>query len=262
MPLLSPKRRVSDVENKLRVLFCLKALGLVTQEQLWPFVAQMELMDYLPFCLLLDELKSDGAVAEGNGAVAGTLYLTPEGEKHLTLFQHRLIHTDCQRILQEAPKYAAQLNERRHMRAGYERAQDDCFRARCMVLEEDVPTLLVRLTSRESSLTQRLVKGFDQLASRLLTLLYTLPVETERQDVPVVPQEQAIEEARPGHPLLCGYGGSEHGAAVCLRESRAEYTLLLLWPDEALARQWALAADRQGEALAKKLTQWIDEVDL
>ena len=55
MPLLSPKRRVSDVENKLRVLFCLKALGLVTQEQLWPIVARMELMDYLPFCLLLDE---------------------------------------------------------------------------------------------------------------------------------------------------------------------------------------------------------------
>ena len=78
MPLLSPKRRVSDVENKLRVLFCLKTLGLVTQEQLWPFVARMELMDYLPFCLLLDELKSDGAVAEGNGAMAGTLYLTPE----------------------------------------------------------------------------------------------------------------------------------------------------------------------------------------
>ena len=95
MPLLSPKRRVSDVENKLRVLFCLKTLGLVTQEQLWPFVARMELMDYLPFCLLLDELKSDGAVAEGNGAVAGMLYLTPEGEKHLALFQHRLIHTDC-----------------------------------------------------------------------------------------------------------------------------------------------------------------------
>ena len=53
MPLSSPKRKVSDAENKLRVLCCLDALGMATQEQLWPFVAQLELMEYIPFCMFL-----------------------------------------------------------------------------------------------------------------------------------------------------------------------------------------------------------------
>ncbi len=47
MPFLSPKRRVSDAENKLRLLLCLRALGMATSDQLWPFVAGLELMEYL-----------------------------------------------------------------------------------------------------------------------------------------------------------------------------------------------------------------------
>ena len=79
MPFLSPKRRVSDAENKLRLLLCLRALGMATSDQLWPFVAELELMEYLPYCLLLDELKKDGEVAQGRCALEGVLYLTPKG---------------------------------------------------------------------------------------------------------------------------------------------------------------------------------------
>ena len=262
MPLLSPKRRVSDVENKLRVLFCVKALGMVTQEQLWPFVARLELMEYLPFCLLLDELKKDGALGEGTYAMEGMLFVTADGQRYLDLFQHKLVYTDKQRILQLAPQYAAQLNRRRHVRAGYERAQGDGFCALCSVREEDVPTLLVRLTAQDSGLTQRLVKGFEQLASGFLTMLYTLPVQTGQEPLPVCSQDQALQQAQPGSPLLCSYGGCEHGAAVCLREPRAQYALLLLWPDEASARNWARAADRLGQELARRMTAMIDEVAL
>lgn len=81
MPFLSPKRRVSDAENKLRLLLCLRALGMATSDQLWPFVAELELMEYLPYCLLLDELKKDGEVAQGRCALEGVLYLTPKGRK-------------------------------------------------------------------------------------------------------------------------------------------------------------------------------------
>ena len=34
------------------------ALGMATlDQQLWPFVAQLELMDYMPLCVFVDELK-------------------------------------------------------------------------------------------------------------------------------------------------------------------------------------------------------------
>ena len=81
MPFLSPKRRVSDAENKLRLLLCLRALGMATSDQLWPFVAELELMEYLPFCLLLDELKKDGEVAQGRCALEGVLFLTPKARR-------------------------------------------------------------------------------------------------------------------------------------------------------------------------------------
>lgn len=261
MPLLPPKRRVSDVENKLRVLYCLNALGMASQEQLWPFVAQMELMEYLPFCLLLDELRHDGAVAQGAGAVAGMLYLTPEGEKTLDLFGHKLLHTDCQRILEEAPKYAARLNERRHLRAAYEKPEDDNFGALCTVREDDAPTLLVRVRTPESALTEALVKRFDSIASRMLTLLYTLPGSNDKTEPPVLAEAEALHQARPGSPLLCGYGGREHGAVVCVKDRRAAYTLLLLWPEAASAGRWAIAADRQGTSLAEKLTALIESAE-
>ena len=111
MPFRSPKRRVSDAENKLRLLLCLRALGMATSDQLWPFVAGLELMEYLPYCLLLDELKKDGEVAQGRFALEGVLYLTPRGEKTLSLLRDKLTHTDCERIRAAAPAYAAGLNE-------------------------------------------------------------------------------------------------------------------------------------------------------
>lgn len=119
MPFLSPKRRVSDAENKLRLLLCLRVLGMATSDQLWPFVAELELMEYLPYCLLLDELKKDGEVAQGRCALEGVLYLTPKGEKTLSLLRDKLTHTDCRRIREAAPAYAAGLNERRQAAAAY-----------------------------------------------------------------------------------------------------------------------------------------------
>ena len=128
MPFLSPKRKVSDAENKLRILFCLDKLGMATQEQLWPFVAQMELMEYIPFCMLVDELRSDGAIASGVHAMAGSLFLTAAGRQQLALFSGKMVHADQERIRQEAPEYAQHLSQRRLVRAAYELSQGGVYR--------------------------------------------------------------------------------------------------------------------------------------
>ena len=54
MPEGFAKRHISDAENRLRLLLCIDALGLCTREELWPFVAKLELMEYMPMCLYLD----------------------------------------------------------------------------------------------------------------------------------------------------------------------------------------------------------------
>ena len=218
MPFLSPKRRVSDAENKLRLLLCLRALGMATSDQLWPFVAGLELMEYLPYCLLLDELKKDGEVAQGRFALEGVLYLTPRGEKTLSLLRDKLTHTDCERIRAAAPAYAAGLNERRQAAAAYRRAEPGRYGAVGTVREGDVPALVLDADTPDEALARAVVRGFRACAPRLLTLLYTLPFEAGGRHA------ARFEESGGGN--ACGGGGTPGAAGVrrarvCRRRSPA-----------------------------------------
>lgn len=259
MPFLSPKRKVSDTENKLRVLFCLDKLGMATQEQLWPFVAQLELMEYMPFCLLADELRSDGAIAAGVHAMEGCLYLTADGRRQLELFGSRLVHADRQRIAAEAPAYARSLNERRQAHAAYELAPEGEYGACGTVCENDVPTLLLKLRSSRSQTAQRFVQRFSSVAAQMLAQLYLLPLARSAAALPeVLSQERALSCAAEGEPALCAYGGREHAAVVSIGAQEVRYTLLLLLPTAEMAWSWAQSAQARGEALARSLTALFD----
>jgi len=256
MPLFSPKRKISDTENKLRVLYCLDALGMATLDQLWPFVAQLELMEYIPLCLFVDELRADGAVAEAGHALKGALYLTAQGQKQLSLFAGKLVHADKERIRRAAPEYVAHMSARRQAQAVYEGEADGLFRAACTLREDDVPTLLMRVESPDSALADRAVKGFRACVPHLMSLLYTLPFEPCANAAPgALPMEDALQTAQPGQPTLCDFGGRACAAVVRAEHGATRYTVLLLLPDACLAWGWALAAEKHG--LGEKLTKLI-----
>lgn len=258
MPFLSPKRKVSDPENKLRVLYCLDKLGMATQEQLWPFVAQLELMEYIPFCMFVDELLSDGAIASGTHAMEGSLYLTAAGRQQLALFSGKMVHADKEHITREAPAYAQSLSESRQVRAAYELAQGGEYRAMATVCEGDVPTMLLRVRSRSGQLIERFVKQFPSVAAQMLARLYLLPLSDAGAPMPqVLTQDQALEAAA---PALCAYGGREHAAVVQIGDSSLQYTLLLLLPSAEMAWGWAQSAQAAGETLAAGLTELWREV--
>ena len=253
MPLFPPKRNISDTEYKLRILLCLDALEMATQEQLWPFVAQLELMEYIPFCMLADELKTAGAIASASHGLEGMLYLTSEGKEQLKLFARRMPHTDQERIRQAAPAYAAHLNERRHVRTVYERASQGIFRALCSMSDSDVPTLLMRVTAPDQELVQKAVKDFQQYVSKLFVLLYSMPFEPAASLPPALSQEEALERVCPGSPVLCAFGGREHAGVITVCDGDTCFTLMLLLPDDALAWGWAQTADQLGAALAAQI---------
>lgn len=260
MPFLSPKRKISDTENKLRVLYCLDKLGMATQEQLWPFVARLELMEYIPFCMFVDELLSDGAIASGTHAMEGCLFLTAAGRQQLELFSSKMVHADKERIALEAPAYAKELSESRQVRAAYELAQDGEYRAFGTVCEGDVPTLLLRVRSADGKLIERFVRQFASAAAQLLARLYLLPLaDGDAPMPPVLSQEQALEAASASQPALCAYGGREHAAVVHIGESTVQYTLLLLLPSAEMAWGWARSAQDAGEKLAQRMTELFRE---
>ena len=257
MPLFSPKRKISDTENKLRVLYCLDALGMATLDQLWPFVAQLELMEYIPLCLFVDELRADGAVAAASHALEGALYLTAQGHKQLDLFLGKLVHADKERIRKAAPEYVSRMSARRQAQAVYEGEADGMFRAACTLREDDVPALMLRITSPDSTLVDRAVKGFRSCVPHLMSLLYTLPFEPQAEDLPAaLPMEEALSAAQPNQPALCDFGGRACAAVVRAAHETTQYTLLLLLPDERLAWGWALAAQQSG--LGERLTRLIE----
>ena len=253
MPLFSPKRNISDTEYKLRVLCCLDALGMATQEQLWPFVAQLELMEYIPFCMHLGELKSGGAIAPAQHALEGMLYITPAGKEQFRLFSSRMPHTDQERIRQAAPDYAAKLHERRVARAAYERAPKGEYRACLTMTEGDVPALIVRLQSADQALVRTAVNAFRQYVPHLFTLLYTLPFEPAQALAPAIAQKDALVAAAPGHPALCAFGGREHAGVVRICDGDLCLTVMLLLPSDALAWGWACAADQLGAGLVSQI---------
>lgn len=259
MPFLSPKRKVSDTENKLRVLFCLDKLGMATQEQLWPFVAQLELMEYMPFCMFVDELLSDGAIASGTHAMEGCLFLTAAGRQQLELFSGKMVHADKERIASEAPAYAQSLSDRRQVRAAYELSQNGEYRAMATVCEGDVPSLYLRVRSRDERMIERFVKHFATAAAQMMARLYLLPLAQPSQPMPaVLSQEEALEKADGDHPALCAFGGREHAAVVCFGDDRMHYTLLLLLPSADMAWSWAKAAQDAAQELASSLTGLIE----
>jgi len=255
MPLSSPKRKVSDPENKLRVLFCLDALGMATLDELWPFVARLELMDYVPFCLYADELKSDGAVAAGAHALEGVLYLTEAGRQQLSLFSDKLIHADRERILKAAPAYRDELSARKQVRAVYELSQDQRYSAALTIREGDVPTLFLRLNTSDQRLIEKAVRGFHACAPLVLNLLYTIDLIPLELPVPrALTQEAAIITATAGTPSLCAFGGREHAAVVRIGDESISYTVLLLLPTAELAWSWAVSAAKNSRELAAALT--------
>ena len=260
MPFLSPKRKVSDAENKLRVLLCLDRLGMATQEQLWPFVAQLELMEYVPFCMFVDELLSGGAIASGTHALQGSLFLTAKGHQQLELFSSRIVHADKERIAAEAPEYARRLSDTREVHAAYELAQDGEYRAFGTVCEGDVPTMLLQARSRNGRTIERFVQQFPSLASQMLARLYMLPLTFTDEPLPAaVTQEEALKNVQPGAPALCAYGGREHAAVLRLDSDKLHFVLLLLFPTAEMAWSWAQTASARSSELADAFAALLED---
>lgn len=259
MPEGFAKRHISDAENRLRLLLCIDALGLCTREELWPFVAKLELMEYMPMCLYLDELLKDGSLMEGQYAVQGVLFLTGGGREALELFQRRMPRSDRDRILLAAPQYVAQLSEKRQIRTAYELADRGRYRLSCSVTEGEHPTLFLRIDTDSKRLCEAASRHFRQCAARLITRLYTLPPAAEA----VQPRrtdnlEEALKTACPGEPSLCLFGGQEAAGAVCLHTGKTNLFLSLLLGREQDARQW-LASVEHTEGLAEELTAMLRE---
>lgn len=261
MPDSFSRKRISDMELRLRLLMCVQQMEPISPDQLWPFVAQLELMDYMTMCLILGELRQSGALAEGQHALSGQLFLTPEGHEQLRLFAARMPMSEREQIRQEAPAYAQALKERQYLRVMWEPVGEGRHGLLCTVQENETPTLFFRLNTSDRQLADAIAATFRQRASRLLLMLYTrgLMLNVEQADTlqspaPSLPcqstGEEALAAATPEQAYLCAYGLREVLAAIQLGP---DVKLALLLPGQQEACYWAHAALNDPDLLSDML---------
>ena len=263
---LYEKRNVSDLENRLRLLLCVSELGMVTREQLWPFVAKLNLMEYMPMCLYLDHLLTDGDLAEGQGLLRGVLYLTQVGDMRLKVLESAILASDRQRIAREAPLYMSTLREAMTARAGYE-LRDGAYGCKCTVTDGDVPSLIVLIRARDKQYVERVVQRFRRNAAAITLRLLALCQDAGSwgADAAFYPGDQpeaALRAAEVGKANLCRLGGGACAAAVCLKNNDTEMRFSLHMPTEASARRWIARMEGGDEAFFQSLRKMMAGIGL
>lgn len=255
MPLKTPKRRVSEPENKLRLLCCMEALGSVTQVQLWPFVARLDLMEYMPMQLLLHELIAEGELEAGTHALDDQLCLSDKGRETLRLFEGRVLPGDRERIRAAAPAYRTELLQRSQVRALYESAEPGSFRVLLELRETEIPTLSLRLFTTQRALAAQAIQAFPAKAPALLTELYALVAAASEPD-PRSPAGDGPEaEARLPFPALEAHSLNEHTVTAELCYDPLQMTLSLLFADYETAN--ACGQTLSHPQTAKKAAQCV-----
>lgn len=251
------KRNISDLEYRLRLLMCVNELGVVTREQLWPFVAKLEMMDYMPMCLHLEQLLESHSLAAGEGVLKGTLFITETGAAQLMMLHDRIPSRDQSRIRAEAPLYMASLREARTARSGYESTPWG-YGAKLTLMEGDIPNLICLIQSRDKAFVETVVRRFRQNAPTITLRLLSLcspggSMATAVHEEAGSDMEAILRGTVPGKPCLSWAGGVAYAGNVCLEEkdTRLRFSLQLGSRENAL--RWIHAMENGGEEFMEQL---------
>jgi hypothetical protein len=252
MTIHSPPRKVSETENMLRLMQCVDTLDSVTSTQLWTFVAELELMDYVSMRLCLHKLISAGEMETGRGALGEQLLVTDRGREALSLFGTRLPGDVRKRIREAAPEFRERVIRNQQVRAAYEMARPNDYRLNLSVYEGDLPTVRLRMETHNRSLAARTIHRFTPCASRMTTYLYGLAEKA--LSLPDGEGETAIAPN-----AVTEHSAAEYTARATVAGKKARFELELLLPSRAAAEKLIRFLSDPDEALntANRLTDLV-----
>ena len=245
-------RRNAVAERKLCLLFLTDRLSCATREQLWELAARLNLMEYIPCCMALQDLLDIGAIWAPNG-LNGLLALTAEGYALLAMLMRQIPHSERSRLESAAATFRQELNERQSCSIYHEPPVNGLFSVRCQVSDEEEKLLVLWVRSPQAAVTSRVARNWRSRVVPLLHELYRLRTPG-KETVPVLSAQEALAFAdeNPGKPCCALEDGSYSGV---LRQIglQGEMTLCLWECDRQAACTFASAAAREGSGLADKL---------
>jgi len=230
---------VSD--TMLRLLLCVDTLESVTSTQLWTFVTEQELMDYVTMRLCLHKLLTAGELEAGKGALGEHLFVTDRGREALRLFGARLPGAVRDRVRVAAPEFRHRVLRNQQVRAAYEIARPNDYRLNLTVYEGDLPTVRLHMETRNRALAGRTIHRFTPCASRVTTYLYGLA-----QQAAAVPVEGSSSPVAP--EAVVEHSATEFTAKTVAEGKKARFTVELLLPSRAAAEAFVRSFADAGAA--------------
>jgi hypothetical protein len=225
MPIKPAPRNISETEYMLRLLRCVDALDCVTDLQLWTFVAELELMDYVTMRLCLHKLLAAGEVQYGAGSLKNHLYLTEKGRQALKLFGERLPGEIAEKIAGATGAFRERITSSQQIRAAYEIAKRNEYRLNLSVLEGDLTMMTIRIQTKSRRLAGRAIRQFEAQASKVLLYLFQLAQGAQStQTLAGAPQGEIVR-----------HSPTEFEARHSLAGRRVQFDIALTLPSEEAA---------------------------
>lgn len=81
------RKIIPDAENRLLILYALKTVGAMTDQQLLIVMTDTDLMNYITLQLTIADLESEGKLRRQGDTAGGTLELTDAGRYLLNSFE-------------------------------------------------------------------------------------------------------------------------------------------------------------------------------
>ena len=236
------KRHISDTEIRLIVLECVRALGQADDVQLWQFISGLDVTDYITMKLRLHELLEGGEVQQGQHAMQQRFLISDKGVQALELFGQRIPPSVAKVIGQRAPAFRAQMLEKRQVSAVYEQARKGDYRVLMRLVEDELPTLLIRLKTSKKRLAEQVKAAFAAQAPGIIAYGYSLAMQPGEES-----ESEGVERL----------SATEYRVSADINGDTAQLQLQLTLPNEAAARTLAAAYRHQGEQIGKTVLEML-----
>ena len=224
------RRFIPETENKLILLYALRALGPVTGMQLIQFLAELDLMNYFTMQLSLSDMEKQGQIKTRAHPLGSLMDITAEGAFTLESFTGKIPRSRRQLIDQEAPAWQERFRSEQMAPTEAVTGPQGVPGARLKLLESDAVLMDVTLLGEDVPRT-RLEQRWRRTAPTVYQEVTQRLMAGFTPDVPA-PQgdDPALTQASRAEWLLTLQDSPERPGLI----------LLLTLPDEQLAR-WCLA---------------------
>lgn len=139
------QRKISDVENKLLVLFSIDQLGSVTNLQLLQFMVDNDLMDYMILQLALGDLIEAGQLSLTTHALGPMYSLTDKGKEALQLFERRVPNSRRVTIRNRAVQWRERFFREKTLLAGFQKLDENDYLLTLQLLESNLSLMCLDL---------------------------------------------------------------------------------------------------------------------